>query len=75
MVLYRRDKVLAEQPDLCVLHPLLAHVPADLPFDQLIVEACQLFDRFPPETLADEADFEYDKRSVSQSHTRNKNKI
>ena len=37
--------------DMCILHGLLSKVPDDLPFEQLIIHAGDLFLLYPPEQL------------------------
>ena len=47
---------------MCFVHVCLSTVPEDLPYEQLISDAHELFQLYPPSELADEAEFEYENR-------------
>ena len=43
------------------IHCLLSKIPDDLPFEQLIIQAGDLFVHYPPRMLENEAKAEYEK--------------
>ena len=47
---------------MCFVHVCLSAVPEDLPYEQLISNAHELFQLYPPSELADEAEFKYENR-------------
>ena len=49
---------------MCYVHSLLSKIPDDLPFEHLATQAGDLFIRFPPDELAEEAQLLYEARSV-----------
>ncbi|XP_053106777.1 TBC1 domain family member 20-like isoform X2 [Hemicordylus capensis] len=55
IVLYREDEVLACECDMPSVHQLLSQIPQDLPYEALVSQAQQLFQRLPPRELAKEA--------------------
>lgn len=56
IVLHREKKILEQECDMACVHALLSHLPDDLPFEELILNARQLFEMYPPKQLeAEEA--------------------
>ncbi|KAJ8303015.1 hypothetical protein KUTeg_019411 [Tegillarca granosa] len=55
IVLYREEEILSNECEMCVLHGLLSKIPDNLPFEQLISKAGDLFLQYPPPDLANEA--------------------
>ncbi|KAF6722817.1 TBC1 domain family member 20 [Oryzias melastigma] len=55
IVLHRKQEVLQTECDMAMVHHLLSHLPEDLPFELLIGRAVDLFERFPPSLLAQQA--------------------
>lgn len=55
IVLYREEELLANDCDMCILHSILSKIPDDLPYEQLIVKAGELYDQHSPKELAHEA--------------------
>lgn len=47
---------------MCMIHSLLSKIPSSLPYEELIQEASALFLDYPPEELAEEAEFQYHNR-------------
>ncbi|XP_050396764.1 TBC1 domain family member 20 [Patella vulgata] len=69
IVLYRQDEILETECEMCFIHSLLSRIPDNLPFEQLISKAGDLYLQFPPEDLASEAEFrsqENDNRAKRQ---------
>ena len=54
-MLYRDSEVLACECEMCFIHSLLSKIPNDLPLEQLVTRAGDLFIQYPPQQLADEA--------------------
>ena len=54
--------MLSTECEMCFVHVCLSTVPEDLPYEQLISDAHELFQLYPPSELADEAEFEYENR-------------
>ena len=50
--MHRRDEVLAQECEMSAVHGLLSKLPENLDYDTLINEACELYDRYPPSTVA-----------------------
>ncbi|XP_062594238.1 TBC1 domain family member 20-like [Saccostrea cucullata] len=73
IVLYREKEILASECEMCTLHGMLSKIPDNLPYEQLIVKAKDLFSKFPPKTVAKEASeiHEQKKRALSQHRRRN----
>ncbi|XP_037959719.1 TBC1 domain family member 20 [Teleopsis dalmanni] len=46
IVLYRADEILAEQCDMPSIHCLLSKLPDDLPFEELLVKATNLYQKY-----------------------------
>lgn len=55
IVLHREREVLQCECDMASVHQLLSHIPADLPYERLIVSAGELYSRCPPSQLARQA--------------------
>lgn len=56
IVLYQEKKILQQECDMACVHALLSHIPDDLPFEELIINARRLFEMYPPKQLeAEEA--------------------
>ncbi|ESP03750.1 hypothetical protein LOTGIDRAFT_64842, partial [Lottia gigantea] len=55
IVLYRQDEILSCECEMCFIHSLLSRIPENLPFEELITQAGDLFLQFPPKDLSDEA--------------------
>ena len=51
IVLHREDEVLNAQCEMPVIHSLLSRIPDDLPYEQLMQHAGDLYIQFPPESL------------------------
>ncbi|KAJ8303463.1 hypothetical protein KUTeg_019859 [Tegillarca granosa] len=63
IVLYREEEILSNECEMCVLHGLLSKIPDNLPFEQLISKAGDLFLQYPPPDLANEAVLTFRKKS------------
>ena len=61
IVLYREKEVLAEECDMPYIHSLLSKIPEDLPMEQLVTKAGDLFVQYPPSVMAKEAKLHYEK--------------
>jgi len=59
IVLHRREEILETECEMCYIHVLLSNVPTNLPYEELIGSAQQLFHKYPPSELAEEAEFDY----------------
>jgi len=70
IVLYRRQDVLDTECEMCFVHVCLSNVPEDLPYEQLISDADDLFQLYPPSELAKEAEFEYEKSKTIKNFAR-----
>lgn len=55
IVLMQSSKVLSLECEMSAVHGLLSRIPDDLSHEQMIVLACQLFEKHPPGTLAKKA--------------------
>ncbi|XP_048741525.2 TBC1 domain family member 20-like [Ostrea edulis] len=68
IVLYREKEILSSECEMCTLHGMLSKIPDNLPYEQLIVKAKDLFSKFPPKIIAEEAAeiHEQKKRALSQ---------
>lgn len=62
IVLHREKEVKQTECDMAMVHHLLSRIPQDLPYELLICQAQDLFDRYPPTLLA--------KKAALQSHKR-----
>ncbi|GAB1603207.1 TBC1 domain family member 20-like [Argonauta hians] len=51
IVLYRESELLRCPCDMASLHHTLSHLPKDLPFEQLIATACDIYLLYPPSQL------------------------
>jgi len=54
IVLYREKDVLAAQCEMPIIHSLLSRIPDELPMEQLINKAGDLYVQFPPVSLEEE---------------------
>jgi len=52
--LYREKDVLAAQCEMPIIHSLLSRIPDELPMEQLINKAGDLYVQFPPVSLEEE---------------------
>lgn len=73
IVLYREKEILETECDMCVLHGLLSKIPDDLPYEQLIVRAGELYLKYSPDELAHEAIINF-KRSQELTKARIQNR-
>lgn len=55
IVLYREEEILSSECEMCILHSILSKIPDDLPYEQLIVKAEELYSQYPPDELAHDA--------------------
>lgn len=55
IVLHRADEIIASECEMCIVHGLLSKIPQDLPFEQLISKAGDLYLQYPPSDLAYDA--------------------
>ena len=51
IVMHRADELLSTPCDMPQLHEKIAALPANLPFDDLLVKTRELMDEFPPEMM------------------------
>ncbi|XP_077982869.1 TBC1 domain family member 20-like [Glandiceps talaboti] len=68
IVLYREDEVLAGDCEMTYVHSLLSKIPQDLPFENLISRAGDLFVQYPPSALAKEAQLLYKQSATLSKH-------
>lgn len=62
IVLHREEEVLACDCDMPSVHQLLSQIPQNLPYESLISQALQLFQRHPHTELAKQAALQHHKR-------------
>ncbi|KAL0961926.1 hypothetical protein UPYG_G00333460 [Umbra pygmaea] len=55
IVLHREKEVKRTECDMAMVHHLLSQIPQDLPYEDLIIRAQDLFSRYPPSLLAKRA--------------------
>lgn len=55
IVLYRESEIMSSECEMCVIHSLLSKIPEDLPYEQLISKAGDLYLLYPPSEIANEA--------------------
>ncbi|KAM9824160.1 TBC1 domain family member 20 [Neosynchiropus ocellatus] len=55
IVLHRKWEVMETECDMAMVHHLLSRMPEDLPYENLIRQSQDLFDRFPPSVLSKRA--------------------
>lgn len=55
IVLFQSDDILSNECDMATVHHFLSKLPPNLPIEQLISDAGDLFLQFPPESLGKEA--------------------
>ncbi|XP_065208354.1 TBC1 domain family member 20 [Planococcus citri] len=48
VVIHRQDDVFATECDMASLHQVLSQLPDELPFDDLLIKATQLYHKYPP---------------------------
>lgn len=60
IVLYRESEVLTTDCEMCMVHSLLSKIPHDLPLEQLITRAGDLYVQYPPDMLESEARMHYE---------------
>ncbi|CAH1779036.1 unnamed protein product [Owenia fusiformis] len=68
IVLYRQDEVLQADCDMPSVHSLLSKIPPDLPFEDLISRAGDLYVQYPPKQLANEARLQYKHSTTISSY-------
>ena len=69
IVLHRKKEVLDCECEMPFVHSLLSKMPDDLPFEQLISHAGDLFVQYPPKALAKEAEEHYQMQVYSVLHS------
>lgn len=72
IVLYREKEILASECEMCTLHGMLSHIPDNLPFEELIVTAKNLFTKCPPKIVAKEAAEIHEQKKLALSQYRRK---
>ncbi|KAK3603414.1 hypothetical protein CHS0354_009393 [Potamilus streckersoni] len=76
IVLHRADEILASECDMCIVHGLLSKIPQDLPFEQLISKAGDLYLQYPPSDLAYDAILNFQMtQSYTKARSRNRQKF
>ncbi|XP_002736159.2 TBC1 domain family member 20-like [Saccoglossus kowalevskii] len=68
IVLHRETEVLSGECEMTYVHSLLSKIPQDLPFENLISRAGDLFVQYPPTALAKEARLQYKQSSTLSKH-------
>lgn len=63
VVLHRKTEVLQQDCDMASVHALLSRIPDDLPFENLLLESLDLFDKFSYAKLKRESSYLNDGRS------------
>jgi len=58
IVLHRQEEILATECEMSAVHGLLAKIPVNLPFESLLVNCQQLYEKFPPYKVEREAELE-----------------
>jgi len=48
IVLHRHQEILSQECDMAMVHGLLSRIPVDLPFERLLEDCQELYERFPP---------------------------
>lgn len=61
IVQFRSEDILNCEPEMPFIHCLLSNIPDDLPFEELICHAGDLFVQYPPQSLEKEAKEQYEK--------------
>jgi TBC1 domain family member 20 len=56
IVMYREDDIFREDCDRASLHCLLSRLPEDLPFEYLLNQADELFEKYPPHEIQKDID-------------------
>lgn len=72
IVLYREKEILASECEMCTLHGMLSHIPDNLPFEELIVTAKDLFSKCSPKIVAKEAAEIHEQKKLALSQYRRK---
>lgn len=54
LVLHRESEIYMGECDLATVHGLLSRIPADLPFENLLLQANSLYKRHPPDIYLEE---------------------
>ena len=62
VVLHREEEILSSECDMCILHGLLSKIPDNLPYEQLIRKAGDLFLQYPPDVIEKEAAAVHERR-------------
>ncbi|KAK3085954.1 hypothetical protein FSP39_011254 [Pinctada imbricata] len=71
VVLHREKEILSSECDMCILHGLLSKVPDNLPYEQLIKKAGDLFLQYPPDVIEKDAAATYErKKKQLQNYTK-----
>ncbi|XP_041454437.1 TBC1 domain family member 20-like [Lytechinus variegatus] len=68
IVLEREEDVLAVECDMAFVHSLLSKIPDNLPMEELVIKAGDLFVQYPPHVMAKEAQIQYNKSSSITKH-------
>ncbi|XP_003727013.1 TBC1 domain family member 20 [Strongylocentrotus purpuratus] len=68
IVLEREADVLAVECDMAFVHSLLSRIPDNLPMEELVIKAGDLFVQYPPHEMAKEAQLQYNKSSAITKH-------
>jgi len=58
IVLHRQEEILATECEMSAVHGLLAKIPVNLPFESLLVNCQQLYEKFPPYKVEREAELD-----------------
>lgn len=62
IVLHRKEEVLQQDCDMACVHSLLSNIPDDLPFENLLLESLELFDKYDYKKLRQESAYLNDSR-------------
>ena len=65
IVLHREEDILKCECEMCMVHSLLSRIPQDLPLEQLICYAGDLFVQYPPPALEADAKRHYERCGVA----------
>ena len=64
-MLHREEDILKCECEMCMVHSLLSRIPQDLPLEQLICYAGDLFVQYPPPALEADAKRHYERCGVA----------
>ncbi|XP_072169104.1 TBC1 domain family member 20-like [Diadema setosum] len=68
IVLERESDVLEVECDMPFVHSLLSRIPDNLPMEELVVKAGDLFVQYPPQEMAKEAQLQYKQSTSINKH-------